>query len=77
MVCRRGIDVWRVDLPPHLGRIFASLVAGDPLAETLAKGSSDLLGTAELADPSVAISEAFSQWMRAGCFAGVARARRG
>lgn len=77
IVCRRGVDVWRIDLPAHLGSIFASLVAGDPLAETLAKGASDVFATAEHADHSVAISSAFSQWMRAGCFAEVARAQGG
>lgn len=75
-VCRSGVDVWRIDLPAHLGRLFAQSVSGEPLAATLASvgsgSSSDGLHV-EAAE----IQQAFSQWMRAGCYSGVAHAGKG
>lgn len=73
VVCRSGMDVWRIDLPPHLGKLFARLVAGQPLAETLASAGSVSPADEPARDPVAAIREAFAQWMRAGCFSAVAR----
>lgn len=75
-VCRSGIDVWRIDLPAHLGRVFARSVSGEPLALTLARVGSDSLG--DDPQPTAAeIQQAFSQWMSAGCFSGIAHAGAG
>jgi len=74
VVCRSGIDVWRIDLPSDLGRLFACLASGERLAAALA--SATFREHAAL-DPAATIQQAFSQWMRAGCFSGVKRADAG
>lgn len=74
VVCRHGVDVWRIELPVHLGELFAALVSGEPLAQTLASVASNPAHP-DAGDGVSAIQQAFSQWMRAGCFSGVARAR--
>lgn len=77
IVCRSGIDLWRIDLPAHLGKLFERLVAGEPLAKTLASVSSGSFGGDAALDPAAAIRQAFSQWMRAGCFSGITEAGAG
>ncbi len=71
-VCRSGVDVWRIDLPTHLGRLFARAVSGEPLALTLASVGSGSAGDGAHAGADE-IQQAFSQWMRAGCFSGIAQ----
>jgi len=73
-VCRSGVDVWRIDLEPHLGKLFALLASGKPLAATLAGVGQGSFGEDGSIDPEVAIQQAFAQWMRAGCFSGIALA---
>ncbi|HEU5077200.1 MAG TPA: DNA-binding domain-containing protein [Polyangiaceae bacterium] len=71
VVCRDSVDVWRIDLPAPLGKLFASLVSGQPLAAALASVESPASG--EVALGGATIQQAFSQWMSAGCFSGLAR----
>jgi hypothetical protein len=73
VVCRDGIDVWRIELPDRLGKLFGLLISGAPLAETLASVTSNPTH-ADAEDGASVIQQAFSQWMRAGCFCGVVRA---
>lgn len=75
-VCRSGVDVWRIDLPAPLGRLFARSVSGEPLARTFASLEVNTSGGGPEA-AAVEIQAAFSQWMRAGCFSGVVHAGAG
>ena len=72
VVCRTGIDVWRIDLEAPLGKLFALLVSGEPLAATLACVGTGSFGGDRI-DSETAVRQAFSQWMRAGCFSGIAQ----
>lgn len=74
VVCRSGLDVWRIDLPRHLGCVFAALVSGKPLSWALTAVAPDPAAEDELAPPTLAIQQAFAQWMRAGCFSAIAPA---
>ena len=74
VVCRSGLDVWRIDLPGHLGSVFAALVSGNPLTLALSDVTPDPAAQDELAPPTLAIQQAFAQWMRAGCFSAIAPA---
>jgi len=76
VVCRDGIDVWRIELLPELAPLFARLVAGEPLAAALASMSSSA-PDADAVETESMIQQAFSQWMRAGCFSGIRRTSSG
>lgn len=71
VVCRRGFDVWRLDLGDEMGRLMAALVDGRPLAAAL-----DVLTPpsteAETAARESRLQQAFQQWVSAGCFADIA-----
>jgi hypothetical protein len=73
VVCRSGLDVWRIDLPRQLGRMFTALSTGKPLALALADVASDSAEGDERGVPTLVIQQAFAQWMRAGCFSAVAK----
>lgn len=66
-VCRSGFDVWRIALPDHLGSLLARSISGEPLARTLANAASS---SGQGVDPGE-LQQAFAQWMRAGCYAGI------
>lgn len=74
VVCRNGTDVWRIELPPPIGDLFARLVSGAALGPTLADVSSSPQGNAAATDLASTIQLAFSQWMGAGCFSGIHQA---
>lgn len=72
VVCRSGLDVWRIDLPRQLAGVFAALLSGMPLASALADVASEPLVADELGDPTLVLQQAFAEWMRAGCFSAIA-----
>jgi hypothetical protein len=71
VVCRAGLDVWRIDLGRQLGTVFAALLSGKPLALALADVAPDPAQGDELVDPTLVLQHAFAQWMRAGCFSAI------
>ena len=72
VVCRSGIDVWRIGLPRDLGHVFAALLSGKPLALALADVAFEPAAGDELVEPTLVVQQRFAQWMRAGCFSAIA-----